>query len=124
MPPSIKSARKFLFGVPWTRVLPKVKGTSRGHRLYPSQTPKNDSKKNYRLDKGSVVNGKHEIILQANKNAEDSSVREAANKNSHAILAKVVYDPENNPNGDGVPEALLASFKGENKDEDKAEGKK
>lgn len=68
---------------------------------------------------GSEVNGKFEIVIQANKNAENRSVRDAANKNSHAILAKVVVDPKENPTGEGVAESILDAFKGKGDGEDK-----
>lgn len=41
-----------------------------------------------------MVDGKHELILQANRNAVDSGVKAAAAKGSHKIWAKIVVDHE------------------------------
>lgn len=87
---SLKVLRTFLAKVPWIRVSAKAETAEKGDRLFPSRTPNNDRKHNFRLDRGSEVQGKPEIVLQANKNAEDKNVRQAAGKDSHAVLAKVV----------------------------------
>ncbi|KAK2734634.1 hypothetical protein FQN57_001628 [Myotisia sp. PD_48] len=60
----------------------------RGHGLWPSRTQKNDERINFRIDKGSDVDGKAELIMQPNKNAADSKVKQGAQKDSHGILAK------------------------------------
>ena len=54
---SIKTLQKFLDKVPWSKVLQKAKTTPKGHRVFPSQTPKNDASNNFRLDRGSEVGG-------------------------------------------------------------------
>ncbi|EER37572.1 conserved hypothetical protein [Histoplasma capsulatum var. duboisii H88] len=46
------------------------------------------------LEQG-VLKGIHELILRANKNAENAGVRAAAAANSHKIWAKILVDPEN-----------------------------
>jgi hypothetical protein len=75
---SAKKFQEFLNKVPWNRVGQKAANTPRGHRLFPSRTPRNDTSHNSRIDKGADVDGKPELIVQANKNAEDKKVREAA----------------------------------------------
>ena len=89
---SAKVVDVFAKAVPWAKAVKKTVSTLRGPRIYPSQTPKNDSSKNSRLDKGSEVDGKHELILQANMNEEDKVVKEAAAKDSHATFAKILVD--------------------------------
>ncbi|KAJ9211160.1 hypothetical protein DTO166G4_7186 [Paecilomyces variotii] len=94
MPISKKTVRKFLDGVPWTKVYQKAENTERGQRLYPSQTL--DKKLNFRIDKGAKISdNEHEIIMQANKNADDAEVKKSAQKDSHKILAKCVIDIKN-----------------------------
>lgn len=51
-----------------------------------------------------------EVILQANRNAEDPEVKKAAQKDSHAILGKVLVDPKK-PDAEEAKESLIASFK-------------
>lgn len=87
----------------------------RGDRLWPSRNSKNDSTLNFRLDKGSINSetGNFEIILQANKNAEDLEVKKAAQKDSDAILGKVLVDPKK-PNAEEARNALITSFKERN----------
>ena len=46
-----------------------------------------------------MVDGKHDLILQANKNAANPGVKAAASEDSHKIWAKILVDPEN-PNDD------------------------
>nr|POE94350.1 hypothetical protein CFP56_16590 [Quercus suber] len=104
---SIKTLERFLDKVPWAQVLQKAKNTPKGNRVFPSRTPKNDASNNFRLDRGSDVNGSPELVLQANKNAEDKKVKEAAQKNSHAILAKGVADPS----GREVKDQIMVDFK-------------
>jgi hypothetical protein len=54
---SFKRAKAFLAQVPWSKVVGKATNAERGQRLFPSQTPNKDSNMNFRLDKGSVVDG-------------------------------------------------------------------
>lgn len=79
-------------------------------RLFPSQTARNDKKHNLRFDRGSVVGGKLELILQANKDADNAGIKAAAAADSHKIWAKVLVDPENFNEGKAESE-LLESFK-------------
>ncbi|PGH03427.1 hypothetical protein AJ80_08675 [Polytolypa hystricis UAMH7299] len=107
---SIKVVREFAAGVPWSRVIQKAKNAERGTRLFPSQSARNDKKHNLRFDKGSVVGGKLELILQANKDADNAGVKAAAAADSHKIWAKVLVDPENFDEGKTESD-LLESFK-------------
>lgn len=96
-------------------MIQKAVNTEHGHRLWPSKTPLNDTKYNFRADRGSELpDGKVELIIQANKNAEDKSVRQSAQKDSHRIVAKVVVDPVNDPSGVSVEEDALNSFEENN----------
>ncbi|ELR06646.1 hypothetical protein VC83_05297 [Pseudogymnoascus destructans] len=61
------------------------------NRLWPSNYA-DDKKKNMRLDAGSQVGDKYEVIVQPNKGADNVSVKKAAEANSHQILAKVVVN--------------------------------
>ena len=108
---SNKAVETFAKGVPWSKAIKKAASTSKGQRIFPSQNTKNDQKWNFRLDKGSEVDGKQELILQANKNAENKGVRDAAGKDSHAVLAKVLVDPVNDKDGKTAIRELLSSFK-------------
>ncbi|KAL4912438.1 hypothetical protein BDW62DRAFT_194607 [Aspergillus aurantiobrunneus] len=111
-----KTAKTFIGKVPWVKVIEKAGGAKdRGDRLWPSRNSKNDSALNFRLDKGStdLETGNVEIILQANKNAEDPEVKKAAQKDSDAILGKVLVDPKN-PNAEEAKDTLIASFKKRN----------
>jgi hypothetical protein len=108
---SSKVVEEFLKRVPWTNVFKKAVTAIKGQRLYPARNEKNDRSHNFRIDKGADVNGAPELILQANKNAENKGVREAAQKDSHAILAKVIVDVEGDPDGDKASEGLVESFK-------------
>jgi len=49
----------------------------------------------------------HEIIMQANKNADDAEVKKSAQNDSHKILAKCVIDVKNEdpqkPSGGSSP---------------------
>ncbi|KZF25506.1 hypothetical protein L228DRAFT_280744 [Xylona heveae TC161] len=111
-----KSAfKKFLDQMPFGKVVQKTKNAHRGQRLWPSQTSKNDKKYNFRADKGSKLpDGRQEIIIQANKNADDKGVRESAQKDSHRIVAKVAVDPVKDPQGDSINEDALNSFEENN----------
>ncbi|KAF2476200.1 uncharacterized protein BDR25DRAFT_277192 [Lindgomyces ingoldianus] len=82
-----------------------------GTASFPSRTPKHDATYNYRADRGADIgDGKFEIIIQANKNADNKAVRDAANKDSHAIHAKAVVDPANDPQGSKADEDLVADW--------------
>jgi hypothetical protein len=112
MPISIKTVRAFTDGIPWAKIFKKAENTTRGQRLYPSQS--HDKKKNFRLDKGATISdNQQEIILQANKDAENAEVKKEAQKDSHRILAKCVIDP-NNVDAEKAKMDLEASFKENN----------
>jgi hypothetical protein len=103
---------RFLNKIPVGKVIEKAVNASRGQRLWPSQTSRNDQANNFRADRGSELsNGKYEVIIQANKNAEDKGVRESADKDSHKIISKVVIDPKNDPEGESFKDDALADFK-------------
>ncbi|OJJ65713.1 hypothetical protein ASPBRDRAFT_49525 [Aspergillus brasiliensis CBS 101740] len=90
---SIKTVRNFIEGIPWAKLYKKAENATKGQRLYPSQSK--DKKLNFRVDKGATINEtQHEIILQANKDADDAEVKKAAQKDSHRILAKCTIDPK------------------------------
>ncbi|KAJ5370007.1 uncharacterized protein N7496_006099 [Penicillium cataractarum] len=112
MPISIKTLRAFTEGIPWAKVFKKAENTTKGQRLYPSQS--HDKKKNFRIDKGATVSDtQQEIILQANKDAEDTEVKKSAQKDSHRILAKCVIDP-NNVDAEKAKLDLEESFRANN----------
>ena len=97
--------------MPLTSVISKTAATPRGHRLWPPPNARDDQKYNFRADKGSELkDGKQEIIIQANKNAENKGVRESAQKNSHKIVSKFPVDPKNDSKGSNVEKDALASF--------------
>jgi hypothetical protein len=108
---SVKTLQKFLDKVPWAKVLQKSKNVPKGGHVYPSRSSKNDSNLGFRLDRGSDVDGKPELVLQANKNAEDTKVKQAAQKDSHAILAKGLADAASDPAGDKVRDQITSDFK-------------
>lgn len=56
-----------------------------------------------------MVGGKHELILQANKNAENAGVKAAAAADSHKLWAKILVDPEN-ADEKKAEEDLIKSF--------------
>ncbi|RMZ82266.1 hypothetical protein DV738_g1898, partial [Chaetothyriales sp. CBS 135597] len=94
MPISIKQFRRFVDGIPWARVYKKAETATKGQRIYPSKS--NDKKANFRIDKGAKISeNEHELVLQANKDAENAEVKKSAQKDSHKILAKCVIDPQN-----------------------------
>ena len=84
---SKKIFKKFLDAVPWEKVFKKAETTTRGNRLWPTNTA-DDKNKNMRIDAGSTVGDKFEVIVQPNKGADDPSVKKAAQADSHQILAK------------------------------------
>src|SRR4051812_15678722 len=108
---SFKTLQAFLNQVQWNKVVQKAPNTARGQRLFPSRTPKNDAAYNFRIDKGADVDGKSELIIQANKNAGDKKVKEAAQKDSHAILAKSTVNPKDDMDGKQVREQLEKDFR-------------
>jgi hypothetical protein len=116
MSPISKSAfKKFLTQIPLDTVIQKAVNAERGQRLWPSQTSKNDAKYNFRADRGSeLADGRVEVIIQANKNAENKGVRESAQKDSHRIVAKVAVDPASDPSGSSVEDDALDSFEKNN----------
>ncbi|KAF1972157.1 hypothetical protein BU23DRAFT_645003 [Bimuria novae-zelandiae CBS 107.79] len=103
---SFKTLQTFLNKVQWNKVVQKAPNTPRGQRLFPSRTPKNDTNYNFRIDKGSDIDGKPELIIQANKNAADKKVKEAAQNDSHAILAKGTVDPKIDTDGSLLKQVL------------------
>ncbi|PYH95921.1 hypothetical protein BO71DRAFT_472946, partial [Aspergillus ellipticus CBS 707.79] len=64
-------------------------------RVFSSRTPKNDAKSNLLSGKGSVIDRKHELILQANKNTVNAGLKAAAAEDSHKIWAKILVNPGN-----------------------------
>lgn len=92
------------------QVYQKAASSVKGQRIYPSQTQNSDRKANFGLDKGAEVGGKLELILQANKGAEDAEVKKAAAKDSHAILAKILVDPVKDQEGSSAIAELIAEF--------------
>lgn len=108
MPISIKTVRAFAAQVPWAKLYGKTKNATKGQRLYPSKS--HDKTKNFRLDKGATISdNQQEIILQANKDAENAEVKKSAQQNSHRILAKCVIDPDN-VNAEQAQKDLEESF--------------
>jgi len=110
MSPISKSAfKQFLNVLPVDKVVQKLVNTERGQRLWPSKTSKNDKKYNFRADKGSTLpDGSHEIIFQANKNAENKGVRQSAQEDSHRIVAKAAVNPDEG--ADNLAKDALTSF--------------
>ena len=91
---SIKTLEKFLEIAPWRKIVKKAENAEKGTRIWPTDRNKDD-KLNFRVDKGALVGEKYQLILRANKNAEDKSVRKAAQEDSHQILATGFVDPKN-----------------------------
>lgn len=63
-----------------------------GRRLWPPRTTKNDTNTQFRFDQGHIYGTSrksYDIILQANREAKSHAVRKFAQKNPHAILAKM-----------------------------------
>ncbi|PYH90163.1 hypothetical protein BO71DRAFT_434119 [Aspergillus ellipticus CBS 707.79] len=89
-PSLLKSVRKFIDDIPWTKLHKKAENATK-----------------------ASSQDQHEIILQANKDADDSEVKKAAQKDSHRILAKCVIDP-NQVDGEKAKSALEESFKANN----------
>ena len=113
MSPVSKSIfKKFLAAIPFGEVARKAPTTDRGQRLWPPQTSQNDKKYNLRVDKGSSLpDGREQLIIQANKNAEDQSARKSAQKDSHKIVAMVAIDPQQDLlDEEAINEEAMASF--------------
>lgn len=107
---SKKVLEKFVAVVPWDKVVKKAEHAEKGTRLWPTSQGK-DSDLNFRIDKGSDLGDrKSEVILQANKNAKDSSVKKAAQKDSHQIIAKAIADAQNDAKGDSAKEQIAVDF--------------
>jgi hypothetical protein len=107
---SNKALEKFLKAVPWDKVVKKAEHAEQGTRLWPTNMSK-DADLNFRLDKGSNIgNGKAEVVLQANNNATDKSVKKAAQKDSHQIIAKAIADAQNDAKGEMTKEQIEKDF--------------
>jgi hypothetical protein len=116
MSPISKSIfKQFLEVIPFGRVISKTNTADKGQRLWPSRTPKNDQKYNFRADKGATLpDGRQEIIFQANKNAENKGVRQSAQEDSHRIVAKVAVDPKDDAKTSDIVDDVLKSFEENN----------
>lgn len=97
--------------IQWPKVFEKVKAAFRAHRPWDTRTSKKDRDNNYRLDMGVVKNGLVHVLVQANKEAKDKSVREAAAKHGHAVIAEAPIDPAEDPDEEKAKESLIADFK-------------
>lgn len=106
---SSKTLKAFLEKVKWDKVAEKAPNVTQGQRIFPAQV--HDSKLNFRIDKGKNVDGKFELILQPNNNAENPKVKQAAQNNSHQILASTLLDTENDKSGDEARKQLMSDFK-------------
>jgi hypothetical protein len=107
---SKKALEKFLTAVPWDKVVKKAEHAEQGTRIWPSNRSK-DADLNFRLDKGADLgNRKSEVILQANKDAKDKSVKKAAQKDSHQVVAKAIADAQNDAKGDATREQIEDDF--------------
>ena len=105
---SIKILRKFCDNAPWSKIYKKAETASKGQRLYPSRSQ--DTKLNFRIDKGAKISeNEHEIVIQANKDADDGEVKKSAQQDSHRILAKCVIDPAS-ADVEAAKKVLEASF--------------
>lgn len=88
-----KTFRQYVGIISWAKVFKKAESTERGQRLWP--TGSQDKKLNFRIDKGAKISDtQHEIIIQANKGADDPEVKKSAQKDSHRILAKCTINPK------------------------------
>lgn len=75
-----------------SRAATLIKGTGiPGTRAFPARTKANDAKFGVRIDNGEIVvrNGQEykQYKFQANKEAENSTIRKIAEKNPHGVLA-------------------------------------
>lgn len=76
-----------------------------GSRVFPARNDKNDKNYGLRIDKGELVDGNPNIIrlkLQANSNAESSTIRDMARKNPHRVLSTADVDTTQPANKDGL----------------------
>ena len=107
---SKKALEKFITAVPWDRVVKKAEHAEQGTRLWPTNKSK-DADLNFRIDKGANLGDKKsELILQANKDAKDKSVKKAAQKDSHQIIAKAIADTQNDTKGESAKEQIEQDF--------------
>ncbi|KAI1947734.1 hypothetical protein LOZ12_003656 [Ophidiomyces ophidiicola] len=77
---------------------PSLEGA--GTRVYPPQTAPLDKQIGVRLDKGERVHGKENVIkmkLQVNKNADNPTLKNMANKDPHAVVSEVEIDVTQDP---------------------------
>ncbi|KAF2010203.1 hypothetical protein BU24DRAFT_473393 [Aaosphaeria arxii CBS 175.79] len=64
-----------------------------GTRLFPTKTPKNDEKSNFRAEAGPrLPDGRQEVVFRSNANAGDKNVRKHAATNGKAPVAKVTIN--------------------------------
>ncbi|OJJ84755.1 uncharacterized protein ASPGLDRAFT_57702 [Aspergillus glaucus CBS 516.65] len=104
-----KTFRQYVGIIPWAKVFKKAESTERGQRLWP--TGSQDKKLNFRIDKGAKISDtQHEIIIQANKGADDPEVKKSAQKDSHRILAKCTINLKKG-DGEQAKSDLEASFR-------------
>ncbi|GIK01372.1 hypothetical protein Aspvir_005406 [Aspergillus viridinutans] len=83
-----------------------------GRRIIPAQ--KHDSLIGVRIDRGVQVDKRVKIYVQPNKNADNRTVRDLANKDSHQNLAEAwvdIEDPVDDSTVNKVFDALEASAK-------------
>lgn len=66
--------------------------TAAGRRVIPAQN--HDSSIGVRIDRGMQVDKRIKIYAQPNKNADNRTIRELANQNSHQNLAEAWVDIE------------------------------
>ncbi|GES57855.1 putative phosphotransferase enzyme family protein [Aspergillus terreus] len=84
--------------------------TAAGRRIIPAQT--HDGSIGVRIDRGMQVDKRIKIYVQPNKNADNRTIKELANQNSHQNLAETwvdTEDPIDNSTVDKVFDALEAS---------------
>ncbi|KAG9228228.1 hypothetical protein BJ875DRAFT_412980 [Amylocarpus encephaloides] len=107
---SKKALEKFVTAVPWDKVVKKAEHAEKGTRIWPTNRSK-DADLNFRIDKGANLgNGTSEVILQANRDAKDKSVKKAAQKDSHQIVAKAITNAQNDAKGDSAREQIEEDF--------------
>ncbi|KAF4221629.1 hypothetical protein CNMCM8980_005621 [Aspergillus fumigatiaffinis] len=84
--------------------------TAAGRRIIPAQT--HDSSIGVRIDRGMQVEKRIKIYVQPNKNADNRTIKELANQNSHQNLAEAwvdIEDPVDDSTVDKIFDALEAS---------------
>lgn len=88
-----------------------------GKRIFPAQNAKNDAMFGIRIDKGEPLQGEPNIIrvhLQANKNAEKTTIRKMAEKDSHEAISYADVDntqEATEENLSGVHAQFIANMK-------------